>query len=748
MAAVAAWIPEDDLLLKNAVEAGASLEALAKGAVRFSRKYTVRELRDRWHSLLYNPEISSEASARMVEYELSASTDSKNKSVQSPAKKRKLESVRELYYAMRKRLRDESLELFELVVNGNGTNDDDNKVGYEGSCMIGDGVDDRFRFQNAAWVDDGRLRRVAGEKNGVLKDTHSNLGDSLGEFGNGEELGPSYVCPDMPIWKTIEDVSAPAMPINMSIEGVDKDQGVAETLICPNNVDGDVGNSGTVLKDRHAGDLMISSSAATSEGDFVDRLLSLANEDELMFMDEDGKDTVGKSCCDNINSLLLSSPSKVQEDGDVADVCEPQTPALNTCPAVSDGACTSDLGVIADPSRSGHGDQLSVCPSQVNMSASTSVPDPITPELHDGELYCTLNTEDLEIPSNDDICLRVIQTNYREANNPSSSSGRQRNGEKEISLKKNDAPTLSFPASRLVGSGTLPETSPKHPIVGFGVKAELSHGSHLDGDSKDFVHVDPRQGRSAHATPKLAMDGALKIEETDAPGLIGEHAMLHAQTGSNKKFLEPDPTVDQKESEDDNDIPCFSDIETMILRMDLCPDDQDLYSSREVSRYQHEETKRTIIRLEQCARSSMQRSIASQGALAILYGRHLKQYIKKTEVILGRATNDAAAVPVDIDLGREGHANKVSRRQALIKMKEDGTFFLKNLGKSSIFLNGKEVGRGQLLNLNSGSLIEIKEMAFVFEMNHKSVRQYLAKVVKKSQEKCTKFEWSPERGCQ
>ena len=53
-------------------------------------------------------------------------------------------------------------------------------------------------------------------------------------------------------------------------------------------------------------------------------------------------------------------------------------------------------------------------------------------------------------------------------------------------------------------------------------------------------------------------------QETDAPGLIGEHAMLHAQTGSNKKFLESDPTVDQEESEDNNDIPCFSDIETMV----------------------------------------------------------------------------------------------------------------------------------------------------------------------------------------
>lgn len=40
-------------------------------------------------------------------------------------------------------------------------------------------------------------------------------------------------------------------------------------------------------------------------------------------------------------------------------------------------------------------------------------------------------------------------------------------------------------------------------------------------------------------------------------------------------------------------------------------------------------------------------------------------------------------------------------------MEEDGSFFLKNLGKSSIFLNGKEVARGQLLSLNSGSLIEV-----------------------------------------
>lgn len=51
-----------------------------------------------------------------------------------------------------------------------------------------------------------------------------------------------------------------------------------------------------------------------------------------------------------------------------------------------------------------------------------------------------------------------------------------------------------------------------------------------------------------------------------------------------------------------------------------------------VLEYQNEDSKRNIIRFEQCARSSMQRTLASKGALAVLYGNHIKKYIKKTEV--------------------------------------------------------------------------------------------------------------------
>lgn len=47
-------------------------------------------------------------------------------------------------------------------------------------------------------------------------------------------------------------------------------------------------------------------------------------------------------------------------------------------------------------------------------------------------------------------------------------------------------------------------------------------------------------------------------------------------------------------------------------------------------------------------------------------------------------------------------------------------------------------------NLWQMVIVQIREMAFVFEMNHKSVRRYLANIAKKTQEENTIFEWSHE----
>ncbi|RRT39143.1 hypothetical protein B296_00017192, partial [Ensete ventricosum] len=64
---------------RSAVVAGASLESLAKGAVCFSRRFTLHELQDRWYSLLYDSGTSAEASARMIEFEIEVSTSNPSK---------------------------------------------------------------------------------------------------------------------------------------------------------------------------------------------------------------------------------------------------------------------------------------------------------------------------------------------------------------------------------------------------------------------------------------------------------------------------------------------------------------------------------------------------------------------------------------------------------------------------------------------------------------------------------------------
>ncbi|KAK2408952.1 hypothetical protein P8452_70609 [Trifolium repens] len=64
------WTTEDDFLLKNAIENGASLQSLARGAVSFSRRYSFTEVRDRWRSILYDPDVSKEVAASMAKLEM------------------------------------------------------------------------------------------------------------------------------------------------------------------------------------------------------------------------------------------------------------------------------------------------------------------------------------------------------------------------------------------------------------------------------------------------------------------------------------------------------------------------------------------------------------------------------------------------------------------------------------------------------------------------------------------------------
>ncbi|XP_024982343.1 uncharacterized protein LOC112518789 isoform X2 [Cynara cardunculus var. scolymus] len=843
------WMPEDDLLLKNSIEAGASLEALAKGAVKFSRRFTFRELRDRWYSLLYDPDVSAQASARMAELELSGSNPPSRfsrlenlKGSEVPGK-RKFGSIRRQYYATRKKIKNEffsspNLGFFEERNNHNYSQQEHkfqdhvttNHEAHGGDAMLGDCLANNLGFEETdfeilrqafpesigsiattttivadnpanAFHMEGCHKSVENDfingsmrEDGLYKfteDVSSSGNELMGSFDPNiemknathmpkgesdkfaicmdiEESGPSETPPNekafktdkpeaklalthdsvnesnqvlcsgfggkqhfnspvsdgsasfhtmgfsspstrLPLWKTLEDVSAPDMPVD---ENNAESHQVAEgTLALAEDCDHgresksspgyDAAHPESLLGGRPNGFI---NSSAVQEGEYADlpdSLLNFSNDDDLLFMDVDVKDTTQ----DIPNPQLVGSSKDVQE----VDLCNVDTTLLVASPNV---AIPSVQCLEESKDFSFHSDQQDVCHREVDVP-STSVSQPDSLQLTEGKIICTLNREDPEIPCNDDIFLLIHPSTpfapvglqiATDSIDPLSSSSHEKDGEQGIStLRKGKDPAPCFPRSRTVGPNALPEYVSSHPLVGSAFKHESSDGEYLTAlpGKPNNLRI-PSQTRAMHTALEITGNGMLEEDSSkvdlrglDTPATYSERP-LPVEVGSVKmndpELMDNTYISDQYNSDSDGDIPYFSDVEAMILEMDLAHTQESCILS-EVARYQYEGTKRMIIRLEQSARSSFERTMSSQGALAIFYGRHLMHYIKKAE--------------------------------ATIKMEADGSFNLKNLGASSISLNGKDVARGQVVALGSSCLIEIRGMCFVFEINDKYVRRFL-----------------------
>ncbi|KAI4316880.1 hypothetical protein L6164_024815 [Bauhinia variegata] len=839
LATFAPWTPEDDLLLKNAVEAGASLESLAKGAVQFSRRFSVREIQDRWYSLLYDPIISAEASACMSNFELSISSHpskfskiGQSKEIKLNSVKRKAESVRSSYYAMRKRICNNiitSMDLSFLAPPANSNYLENGAEPLPENCMPEGAPLDNFGFKGSNFDPmhcalPENMMDPSEATNGVTSHAfYTGVEDLIEEnfpidqtnipkkepqvIGENESLHVGFEEPgspeDLAVDCLIGDGNIEKMPLS-GFDPINHDPG----NLC-SEFDGDhcfasrdlqCGTSFNTMQLSPISDIPIwRTDECINESDIScndlknsipcgeaylaelsKSLLNFTNEEELYLMDVDGKDGLDKSYYDGLSSLLLNSPNDVSPD-QIPKIIETET-----LPASQE--YVTDLSVSchveADNSkRSCSGIEQVVHKSEASIPSSVSAKDPRYPELINGVICCTLNTEDTEVPSNDDVFLPFNvppltvpspKWNFQADNKPISSfvedfGYSHRTDERGTILMPAEQKTTgeSDVSSHMMGSHALSGT-----FTGSKLKYEFpnSHSSQTacrsavvvsggagginsaNTSTDSFVHVNPKEEatnialtkhlsshltnssneKSAHCSKSFgshphATAFGMK-QEKDLAMPIQDNQLRHAEVGSSdvvSSGLVADPlTSDQEEQhvESEDDVPYYSDIEAMILDMDLDPDDQDLSCSEEVSKYQHEDTKRAIIRLEQGARSYMQRAIASHGAFAVLYDRHSKHYIKKPEVLLGRATED---VLVDIDLGKGGYTNKISRRQAIIKMDKIGSFYLTNLGKSSIMVNNKEVHPGQSQRLHSSCLVEVKGMPFIFETNQSRVKQYL-----------------------
>ncbi|KAI3808417.1 hypothetical protein L1987_24368 [Smallanthus sonchifolius] len=772
------WIPEDDMLLWNSIENGASLVALAKGAVKFSRKFTFREIRDRWHSLLYDPDVSTKASIHMAELELSGfnpSSKSKLDNLKGSEKvpeKRKNESIRRHYYAMRKRIKIDSfcsqnLGFFEErnlhSYNHQEHKFHDHDTTHGGDAMLDDCLANNLGFEEK---DFEILRQAFPESLGnisttattttttttIVADNPANafhlerchnsaendiINGSIDVSPSRNELimksaacidksGPSETPPNekltkndksvfggkhlfnspvsdgsasfhtiggfpspstrFPLWKTMEDVSAPDMPVDEKI--AESHQVAEDTLALHEDKslpEFDVPHLASLLGDKPNGSI--------NSIEYTDSLLNFSNEDDILLVDADSKDTMHK---------VIQEVDLCKADAATSSVASPnlEIPS-NQCPKESKDS-------------SFHSDQHDVCHQ----------------ELTEGKIICSLNTEDPDIPCNDDIFLLIHPSTQfapsvglqiaTDSIRPLSSSSHEKDGEQELLTVSKGKDPPSFTQSLTGG-----------PYAGSAFKSEPPDGEYrapLPGKPNNLRN--PSQTMPIHTPLEICANGMLEEDasKVELRGLSGSamyrEMPLPLEVGSVKmtdlKSMD-DSYISENNSDSDGDIAYFSDVEAMILEMELANSHESSITS-EVARYQNEDAKRMIMRMEQAARSSFQRVMSSHGALAIFYGRHLKHYIKKAEVTIGRSTDDTE---VDIDLRKEGRANKISRRQAIIKMETDGSFSLKNLGASSVSLNGKEVAHGQVVALPSSSSIEIREMSFVFEVNDKYVRRFL-----------------------
>lgn len=99
--------------------------------------------------------------------------------------------------------------------------------------------------------------------------------------------------------------------------------------------------------------------------------------------------------------------------------------------------------------------------------------------------------------------------------------------------------------------------------------------------------------------------------------------------------------------------------------------------------------------------------------------------LRKAEVVLGRATQNKE---VDVNLAEEapGFEYKISREQATIKLKEDGSFYLLNVGKRPLRVNETSLEKYEHVRLPDTCLLEVAGVTLVFEANRVMINRLLA----------------------
>nr|GEV25292.1 putative forkhead-associated (FHA) domain-containing protein [Tanacetum cinerariifolium] len=815
------WTIEDDFRLRKAAESGVSFEQLAKGDVQFSKKYTIKELHDRWHAILYDPVVSVEVSARMLEFEHSDAPPYIKSNVIGNIEdhilapgKRKGESIRKRFYAMRKKMRDQPLNPLDTSVPYATENNDGFVIEVADGSLTCEATNNAEADQplnspdtsvpNATENNNGF---VTEEATGSLtceatNDLEADINiDSLLENDAFNEVDEFTEILDL------LDTDETELPAVFAEPEIETDQ----FQICSDFTTAVNGDVPTAVNDTNSYLMELSKN-----------LLDLDMEDDdLPIMDADGN-LIDNSYIDGLSSRLLDSSNK-------------------------------DIFVykFIDDNNS---------LPQYDYQESKSFEDVVPPtNWFESVVICTLNAEDPEIPSNDDVFLMNLVPSASQELQPTSkftrdySAGSKRNSRapKKLTPKDNkfeqshfSSPLRSemprnirikqeFTRSNLFTASKKATPIKFEPEIkrcssfssvlenkkgGSDMLANRAHSNSFSNvlenkkggsdifanrvQSNSFSNVfENKNGGSDMFTNRVQSSSFITVLENKTGGsdtfanrvksssfsnvlenkkggsdmfahrvhsdsfsnvlenkpggsdIFANHGQsnaivrkndmhtkvttvkqepLNVETASteaiNPVMAKSLPIIEEAPLySSDEELPNYSDVEALILDEDPSLDEQQIYlngigSSEHLQTFKYDDldNQKRIMRLELGAEAVVKKDMTSRGAFAMLQGWHMKYYVKKPEVLIGRATEEWN---VDIDLGREGRNCSVSRCQAMINLDHFGCFHIKNLNKAPIFVNCVELTTNKSVSLTSSCIIEIKGMSFLFETNEALVKQ-------------------------
>ena len=178
---------------------------------------------------------------------------------------------------------------------------------------------------------------------------------------------------------------------------------------------------------------------------------------------------------------------------------------------------------------------------------------------------------------------------------------------------------------------------------------------------------------------------------------------------------------DDATNDDVNAVNFFKDAELFILT-DCDPLPSKAQLDETLKRQELKRKERTIhkiAKLEKDLTTVASRAMTRSGIIAKIIGQNTMFTLTKRESTVGRSTTDSA---VDVDLSNEGNAAKISRVQAYLKLRWNGEFTMRNVGKRPIWINNKPIETNQRARLHSHALIEVGGMRMLFVPNPSLVR--------------------------